>query len=40
VVLVIGLPIEAIAQYIFPALALLSFLTVANRVRAGLRPAA
>ena len=38
--LVIGLPIEAMAPYIFPALALLSLLTVANRVRAGLRPAA
>jgi CDP-diacylglycerol--glycerol-3-phosphate 3-phosphatidyltransferase len=40
VLLAVNLPIEAIAPYIFPALALLSLLTVANRVRAGLRPAA
>ncbi|MFI0844010.1 CDP-alcohol phosphatidyltransferase family protein [Mesorhizobium sp. IMUNJ 23232] len=35
-----NLRIEAIAPYIFPALALLSLLTIVNRVRAGLRPAA
>lgn len=40
VMLVIKLPIEAIAPYIFPALAVLSVLTIVNRVRAGLRPAA
>ena len=40
VLLVIALPIETVAPYIFPALALLSILTIANRVRAGLRPAA
>jgi CDP-diacylglycerol--glycerol-3-phosphate 3-phosphatidyltransferase len=40
VLLAIALPIEAVAPYIFPALALLSFVTIVNRVRAGLRPTA
>ncbi|MEQ1952198.1 CDP-alcohol phosphatidyltransferase family protein [Mesorhizobium sp. CN2-181] len=39
VLLAIGLPIGAIAPYIFPLLAVLSLLTIVNRVRAGLRPA-
>ncbi|MDQ6432786.1 CDP-alcohol phosphatidyltransferase family protein [Mesorhizobium sp. LHD-90] len=40
VLLAFDLWIDPVAPYVFPALALLSLLTVANRVRAGLRSAA
>lgn len=35
-----GFGVATVGPYVFPALALLSLLTVANRVRAGLQPAA
>ena len=40
VLLAVSLPIETVAPYVFPAFTLLSLLTVANRVRAGLRSTA
>jgi CDP-diacylglycerol--glycerol-3-phosphate 3-phosphatidyltransferase len=40
VLLASGVGIGAIAPYVFPLLALLSLLTIINRVRAGLRAAA
>lgn len=40
VLLAAGVPLGALGPYVFPALALLSLLTMANRIRIGLRPAA